>query len=235
MPELITKDGMNFWQFPEMPFDVAKRMRALLNYYLRTDPETDEIDLTQWAVYPNNATPKLLTPLITYLERITALNSEKLAYGHVANWAQMVLENSRWIQRLEFYRDTITGIMAEDPDVMPGDPSNPLSVELATNVIEPLFLGWYPNDQEPFSEMPGPYSWQDGQAVMDLYLPYSQANQLVISEASESEEWDLFLDDLKARTLNLLTEVLPIIPTLKIIPLAVGLAVFVGVLSRVKK
>lgn len=233
MPELIEKDGKHFWAFPELPFDVARQTETLLNYYLRTDPATGEIDETRWLTYPNNATPRKLLPVLEYLQTLTDLNTTMLAdEPGMADWGQMVTENDRWRQRLDFYVMTVTGILAEDPDVMAGDSSNPLSLELANNVVNPLLLGWYPNDLEPFSTMPRPYSGQNVRSVMDLYFPYSQANQLAISLAVMAALWDDFVEDLKQRANVVINYAAGAI---SLLPIAVAFGIGFAVFSKLKK
>jgi len=233
MPEQITRDGMNFWAFPNLPFDIGERMKALLDFYLRTDPVTNVVDLKQWAVYPNNATPRNLLPLIEFLQTLTQKNADTIDIGW-SDWDPKAVENNRWRERLDFYAAVVQGLYAEQPDVSVGDPTNSASLELATSVVEPLFLGWYPNNQEPFSTMPGPYGQQETRAVMDLYFPFAMANEIKVENKFQNEAWTRLKTNLLESARKVLTEYIPVIPVFKFLLGAVAVGLVIGVATRTK-
>ena len=187
MPEKIDKDGKKFWAFPKLPFDVGARTASIYDFYMRTNPETGELVKDQWAVYPNNSTPRTLGPLLDFLTTITTLNAVKLAsmpgFGDVARLKD---DHANWVSRLAFYRAKREELFEIDPD-QPVGTQNPVSKELALYIVEPLFLGWYPTDTPPFSTQAGIYSQnpQEVQSVMDLYMPLTIANQIAITRKSQ--------------------------------------------------
>lgn len=196
-------DGRLFWKFPDLPFDKGEMAGAIYDYYLRMDPATGEIDDKKWAIYPNNSTPNLLTPLMAFLQRVTDQNDARLAELTLRavqppNLGQMQADQNRWKARLGFYQATVFSLLQTNPDVSAGSTSE-ASKQINRFVVEPLFLGWFPNDVEPFASQPPPYSSQPGQSVMDVYMPLTLANQTVISKAALDEAWDLFKKELGDR------------------------------------
>jgi hypothetical protein len=234
MAERVETDGKKFWRFPELPYDVGQQVRALYNFYMRTNPQTGLVELDKWAVYPNNSTPKTLGPLLDMLALITAQNAVALAGIAVAGLPpaaaqRMGDDHSRWVERLQLYQAKVAELVQVEPDSPVGGGSA-VSKELARYVVEPLFLGWYPHDVAPFSSQPPPYSSQIGQSVMDIYSPYTMANQLAITEAALADAYAQFKRDLAENAEVVFTEIIPVIPALKAVPFlvagAVGLALF---------
>lgn len=233
MPEII-KDGKHYWTFPGMPYQVDEQMRALLNFYLRTHPETGALDIERWSVYPNNSTARKLAPLLTLLQNITDRNVQ--ANNHSGSMRVMrFIEINRWQKRLDFYHETVGELMATAPDVSAGNPDIPASMRLFKEVVQPLFLGWYPNELEPFASQPGPFSSQGDRAVMDLYSPYMMANQLHVTAEAQKQAYEKFKQDLIDNATKIFTEHLPVIPLLNLLPVAIALAVGMGIYNRIKK
>jgi hypothetical protein len=244
MPELVEKQNQSFWEFPELPFDVGQRIKALIDFYLRSNPETGKVDTSETFVYPNNATPRLLLPLLDYLQRVTNSNTILLTeMPAFSGYAQMMLELERWQERLNFYSATTQGLFADGPDICAGDSSNAVSLELATNVVNPLLLGWYPNAQEPFSLQPGVFSQQTERAVPDAYYPYALANQIAVSLKAQSEMWEDYkaavresvADAIEATGLALDKAAGALKFGIGLLPVAVALGVGFAVFSRLKK
>ena len=229
----VTKNGMKFWAFPSLPYNVNDQVRSLLNWYMRTHPETGEVDLSTWAVYPNNATARNLAPLLDYLQDLTNKNRDQIDIGVSAN-QPFDIQNERWQARLDFYKANVASAMASTPDVSAGNPQVPGSYELYTNVVMPLFTGWFPNELEPFASQPGAYSSQTDHASMDIYFPFMMANQVAVAMAAQQQAYDLFIEDLKDRTAKVFTEYLPIMPALGALPWIVVGAIGLAVYGRLK-
>lgn len=229
----VTKNGMKFWAFPALPYNVSDQVRALLNWYLRTHPETGELDTSTWAVYPNNATPRNLEPLLDLLQDITNQNRDMIDIGISAN-QPFEIQNERWQLRLNFYKSTVAAMMETTPDVSAGHPDVPGSYELYELVVQPLFLGWFPNSLEPFASQPGPYSSQTGHSAPDLYFPYMMANQTAVAIGAQQDAYDRFIQDLKDRTAMIFTEYLPLMPALGALPWIVVGAIGLAVYGRLK-
>ncbi len=170
-PKQESRDGKFFWAFPELPFDVQEQVSTIYDFYMRTDPTTGDVNHKQWAVYPNNSTPKNLLILLAFLEKVTAQNSVALA-SLVSEGAKFIAaDQAYWEARLAFYRAKLEELAAIAPDQMLGVQNNEVSHALGHDVVEPLFLGWYPEHTPPFSEQPTPYGHQTVQSVLDLYMP----------------------------------------------------------------
>jgi hypothetical protein len=236
MPEQIEKDGKKFWRFPKLPFDVGQQTRAIYNYYMRTNPETGELIQTEWATHPNNSTPATLGPLLRMLRRITDQNAAALApkpiFGDIGRLKD---DQAKWEERLAFYEAKVAELVQIDPDVPVGTPGSDVAQQLGALVVEPLFLGWYPNEILPFSGQGSPYAGQVGQSVMDLYMPYTIANQVAITEAALAENYELFKQDLKYNAKRFFTETLPNLPGLNVRPYVIAAALGFGIYSWVKR
>jgi hypothetical protein len=220
MPKRVEIGGKKYWQFPELPYDVSDQIRQIYNWYMRTDPQTGELaDVTQWATYPNHATPANLAPLLRLLRTIADRNAERLEadlpQGIWYEVPRMRRENDGFRTRLGFYQDRIDELLDTDPNVNVGDQTENAK-QLSRLVVEPLFFGWYPNDVWPFSEQGPPFASQTEQSVLDLYLPFSIANQATVSKAALDQAWEDFKTDLQDR----FNAVVPVIPALTILPFA---------------
>jgi hypothetical protein len=212
MAEQHEKDGKKFWKFPELPYNVGEQTRAIYNYYMRTDPETGAFVQNQWATYPNHSTPRSLGPLLAMLRGITEANAAKVAQmPGFDDEARIIAEHNRWVERLDFYEAKRQELAQIDPDQPVGVSTNAVSRELGTYIVEPLFLGWYPTTTPPFSEQPGVFSKtpQEQQSVMDLYVPFSLANQIAINRQVLDEAYEQFKQDLKDNAQKLFEEHLP--------------------------
>lgn len=237
MAEQHEKDGKKFWKFPDLPYNVGEQTRAIYNYYMRTDPVTGAFVEDQWATYPNHSTPRSLGSLLRMLRKITDANAAKVAQMPGFNdEARIIAEHNRWSERLAFYeakREELEGI---EPDEPVGT-QKPVSKELATYIVEPLFLGWFPNTTPPFSEQPGVFSEnpQSQQSVMDLYVPFSLANQIAINRQVLDESYEQFKQDLKDNAQKLFEEHLPnIAGALGVLPWVVVGAIGVGLYYRAR-
>jgi hypothetical protein len=237
MAEQIEKDGKKYWKF-NLPFDVGKKTRAIYNYYMRTDPETGVLAEDQWAVYPNHSTPRSLGPLLRMLQEITNANAAKVAQmPGFDDEARIITEHNRWQERLAFYeakRQELEGIAPDEPV----GTQNPVSKELGTYIVEPLFLGWYPTTTPPFSDQPGVFSEtpQEQQAVMDLYTPFSLANQIAINRQVYDEAYEQFKQDLKDNAAKFFEENLPegLSTALGVLPFVVVGAIGLGLFYRAR-
>jgi len=231
MAEQLEKDGKKFWRFPALPYEVGNQVRALYNYYIRTNPETGLVELDKWAVYPNNSTPRTLGPLLDLLLAITVENG----FAMLGNDNDQLRDNhNRWATRLQFYRDKVAELALTGPDTPVGG-SSPVSKELARYVVEPLFLGWYPHDVAPFSEQPPPYSSQIQQSLLDLYSPYTIANQLAISGETLATKYANFKKDLADSTDEFFNDTLPNLPGLNVLPYVIAGAIGLGIFTWIKK
>jgi len=237
MAERTEVDGKLFWKFPALPYAVGEEVRAIYDWYMRTSPETGaEVDLTQWAAYPNNTTANKLVPLLDTLDKISSQAKEKIDASPNAGW---LLENPRmrdeidlFRTRLGAYKATVGQLIQEGHgDVMVGTTDSEPASMLSSLVVEPLFLGWYPNDVWPFSEMGPPYSEQDQQTVMDMYLPFSIANQAQISSAALTEAADELRKELRDR----FNATLPGVPALQALPFILALAAGAAAFTWLRK
>lgn len=236
-PERIDDDGKLFWKFPALPYNVGEEVRTIYDWYMRTSPETGaEVDLSQWATYPNNATANKLLPLLETLDKISSQAKEKIDASPNMGW---FLENPRMRDEIDLFRTRLGAYKATlgqlitqgHGDVMVGTTDNAAAELLSAQVVEPLFLGWYPNAVWPFSEMGPPYSEQTEQTVMDLYLPFSIANQAQISNAALSEAVAQLRKDLRDR----FNATIPVIPALSMLPFILALAAGVAAFTWLRK
>jgi hypothetical protein len=234
MAEQIERDGMKFWKFGNLPFDVGEKVRAIYNFYMRTNPETGAFAADEWAVYPNNSTPRTIGPLLKMLRKLTDLNGAALAHHPgFPPWDRMKEDHALWSTRLAFYEAKQQELFAIDPNQAVGITGNAVSTEMATYIVEPLFLGWFPNEVEPFASQPGVFSNQDARSVMDLYQPFTMANQVAIVNQNIDDAYAAFKQDLKDNAAKVFTEHIPLLPALKVLPFvvlaALGLGIFVAV------
>jgi hypothetical protein len=196
-------------------------LKSIFDYYFHTDPATGYFVPNVSFLYPNNVTPKKLEPLFNWLIYVNRLldavaggtltlggSATHIFQGYTANEQDRLRrELWQWKERFEFYRDILLELLGTQeqarvegepvPEIMLGAP-NELSARLGQLVIEPLFLGWYPNDPQvwyPFSEMGRPYSFQTVQAPPDLNTPFSLINQLEVAEAAYEASEEMFWPD----------------------------------------
>jgi len=236
-------DGQRcFWKFPNLPYDISERVRSLYDYYMRLDPATGKVRENVWAVYPNNSTPASLAVLLAYLRRITDATHARLVEerekiillaGEAA--IPVLLQNlwtdhQRWLERLAFYEQKVTALRAIDPNTPVGSGTQ-VAQQLGHYVAEPLLLGWYPNEVEPFSQQPSPYSGQVGQSTLDLYTPMTIANQMAVTKAAWEDNWNLFKKDLRDNAGQVFQEfpaAFAALPWIAAIGIGIGIAILIS-------
>jgi hypothetical protein len=186
-------------------------LRSVFDYYFRTDPQTGYFMQYQGFIYPNNCTPKKLRPLMEWLDEVTGLlvfiegSTLNVIRGFgIPEGEQERLENEtrRWYDRFQFYLDEWEALLdlEENGETVMLLADNDASRRLGRYIVEPLFLGWYPNHEspvpEPFASQPPPYSSQRLQTPPDLGTPISLINQFRMTRESLDDAMEKFFPDL---------------------------------------
>lgn len=151
---------------------ISSFVKSMQNYFLKTNPETGRVGDT--IVFPNYAIPRLVEPLIDYLEFLTNMVVNKY---DAKFWTddQIKSDIDSWVARLSDYRQETEAALERSPDA--------LDEQFQLEVVNPLLIGFFGDDEV--------------QKPLDLYTPLTLSHQIDVGAEARKEAREAFYLDLK--------------------------------------